>query len=285
MDTTNPNKKESFICTTCLTEFELNQDLLNHYKSEWHRFNLVRKSSSKKPVSLQQFEEDRKVLEQPTQFSRRKIRQLNKREKKHRIKKKIQQHKQKIQSKKNQKQTLEQENEKKSNLNEEDEAKALQKKMDEKIEKKIQQNKKYLSLKNCLFCPKKFDSIQKVLKHMEENHSLIIPDLDHVNDIEELLLFFHEKITIGNYCLFCNKEFKNLNSVRNHMKDLGHSKMNINLANFGEYKKFYDYYDSDDYDDSDYDYEEDDDYYYYENDNENDNENENENDNENDSSN
>lgn len=45
-----------FTCITCHVGFRLADDQRNHYKSEWHRYNLKRKVADMKPVSQADFE-------------------------------------------------------------------------------------------------------------------------------------------------------------------------------------------------------------------------------------
>ncbi|XP_065364694.1 cytoplasmic 60S subunit biogenesis factor ZNF622 [Calliphora vicina] len=65
-----------------------------------------------------------------------------------------------------------------------------------------------LTEKDCLFCVHKAEDIMDNLKHMSETHSFFIPDLDYCTDLEGLLNYLGEKVAVYFICLLCNERGK-----------------------------------------------------------------------------
>ncbi|XP_065207901.1 cytoplasmic 60S subunit biogenesis factor ZNF622 [Planococcus citri] len=108
---------------------------------------------------------------------------------------------------------------------------------------------------DCLFCNHHSASLTKNVKHMSIEHSFFIPHIEYLADLKGLLLYLGEKISQGFMCIGCNDKkssFVNIEAVRNHMLDKGHAKIPTDTESSLEYVDFYDFehgYDDDDYDD------------------------------------
>ncbi|KAJ8942920.1 hypothetical protein NQ314_009895 [Rhamnusium bicolor] len=108
---------------------------------------------------------------------------------------------------------------------------------DEDIENPIDNN-------DCLFCSHHSRNFIKNLEHMTIVHSFFIPDIEYCTDLNGLLRYLGEKISVGFVCLWCNengKTFHSAESVRKHMVDKGHCKMIHEGIALAEYADFYDY--------------------------------------------
>ncbi|ODV60016.1 Rei1p ASCRUDRAFT_76549 [Ascoidea rubescens DSM 1968] len=95
------------------------------------------------------------------------------------------------------------------------------------INKKLEQNLKYkISPNTCLFCTKNkkqdFASLDDNINHMFKNHGLYVPEQKFLIDKFGLIKYLSEKISIGNVCIVCNYQSKDLNSIRSHMIDKQH---------------------------------------------------------------
>eukprot|EP00345_Euplotes_harpa_P004034 CAMPEP_0168329140 /NCGR_PEP_ID=MMETSP0213-20121227/6930_1 /TAXON_ID=151035 /ORGANISM="Euplotes harpa, Strain FSP1.4" /LENGTH=429 /DNA_ID=CAMNT_0008332407 /DNA_START=312 /DNA_END=1601 /DNA_ORIENTATION=- len=96
------------------------------------------------------------------------------------------------------------------------------------------------SLRICLFCNKPSEGVKRNLDHMRVEHSFYILDIDCLISLKALLHYLSEKIHVGHCCVNCNRNFKDVLSVQNHMKDL--SPLLNELASFeDEYEYFYDF--------------------------------------------
>ena len=97
---------------------------------------------------------------------------------------------------------------------------------------------------NCLFCSHHSASMMKNLKHMSLEHSFFIPDAEYVIDMKGLLTYLGEKVSQGFMCLWCNdrgKTFYSVQAAQQHMQDKGHCKMLHEGEALAEYTDFYDY--------------------------------------------
>ena len=89
--------------------------------------------------------------------------------------------------------------------------------------------------KRCLFCGAIHESMEeslfcicfsfRCLAHMAKKHVFIIPDRDSLIDLEGLLDYLGQKISVGCVCIGCNHGFKSPFAVRAHMLDKGHTRI------------------------------------------------------------
>jgi pre-60S factor REI1 len=106
---------------------------------------------------------------------------------------------------------------------------------------------KPLNLSDCIFCSQCFSDFESAMNHMTKAHSMYIPDLLYVKDLEKLIGYLGEKVSIGFCCLYCPstiQPFRSLASVRKHMIDSGHCKIRFDEIGFNELSEFYDYTES-----------------------------------------
>ncbi|KAJ3349157.1 hypothetical protein HDU83_000715 [Entophlyctis luteolus] len=98
---------------------------------------------------------------------------------------------------------------------------------------------------DCLFChAHKSASLEENMGHMAAAHSFFVPDLEFLVDLEGLVRYLGEKISIGNVCLYCNGRGRTLHSleaVRGHMIDKGHCKIDYENGGEQEVAEFYDF--------------------------------------------
>ena len=90
------------------------------------------------------------------------------------------------------------------------------------------------------------------LEHMATVHCFFIPDKESVTDMEGLIDYLGQKISIGCVCLGCNHGFKSPVATRDHMVSKGHTRMSYSTVlllipndmqteDFEEFEDFYDY--------------------------------------------
>ncbi|TMW47082.1 hypothetical protein DOY81_007843 [Sarcophaga bullata] len=70
-----------------------------------------------------------------------------------------------------------------------------------------------LTDKDCLFCVHQAEDIMDNLKHMSEAHSFFIPDIEYCTDLEGLLYYLGEKVAVYFICLWCNDRGKTFYSL------------------------------------------------------------------------
>lgn len=80
---------------------------------------------------------------------------------------------------------------------------------------------------------------------MTKAHGFFIPDIEYLVDLEGLIRYLGEKVSVGNICLHCNgkgRQIKSLEAVRKHMVDKGHCKIPYDTeADMMEIVDFYDF--------------------------------------------
>ncbi|KAG0316560.1 hypothetical protein BGZ99_006829 [Dissophora globulifera] len=83
------------------------------------------------------------------------------------------------------------------------------------------------------------------VEHMTKAHGFFIPDIEYLVDLEGLIKYLGEKVSVGNICLYCNgkgRQIKSLEAVRKHMLDKGHCKIPYDTeAEMMEIVDFYDF--------------------------------------------
>ena len=59
--------------------------------------------------------------------------------------------------------------------------------------------------KQCLFDQHQSETLEENIKYMQKAYGFFLPDQDCLVDLEGLLGYAHEKIKLGHYCLYCEK--------------------------------------------------------------------------------
>ena len=77
----------------------------------------------------------------------------------------------------------------------------------------------------CLFDGSKHATIEDNVEYMANRYSFFIPDIEYLSDLPGLISFLALKLTEGHQCLYCDKQFGSLQSVRGHMLDMNHCRI------------------------------------------------------------
>uniref|UniRef100_K3WIE7 C2H2-type domain-containing protein n=1 Tax=Globisporangium ultimum (strain ATCC 200006 / CBS 805.95 / DAOM BR144) TaxID=431595 RepID=K3WIE7_GLOUD len=255
-------------CTACRLEFASFDEQKEHFRSDWHRYNLKRKVVELPPVSEEQFDfRMQKVLQdkQKALENDPKHKQMQKREemKKSGVKTMTKcvacnktfttsnAYDNHLTSKKHLANI-------KKNPTVADVTETIQKKLDivsldgstededssdsnnpattmtdEEVAVSLEEYKKQIPLtkEDCIFCAHKAADFDANLSHMLKEHGFFIPDVEFLVDAEGLVDYLAEKVKLGNFCLYCNgkgKTFRNYQDVQKHMTALSHCKLPYN---------------------------------------------------------
>lgn len=104
-----------------------------------------------------------------------------------------------------------------------------EKSVEEQIVAEKLANRVHIPVTTCLFCPAKkqlhFATLEENLDHMFKAHGLYIPEKKYLVDPEGLIGYLGEKIGLGNVCLVCSYQGKNIEAVREHMCSKRHMKI------------------------------------------------------------
>lgn len=257
---------QTYTCISCRVAFANPDIQRQHYKTDWHRYNLKRKVVSLPPVAAEDFQQ--RVLEQRKKeenesrdtstyckacgktFSCKKAFDNHLNSKKHK-----EALSNLISSNEKENLTIEdisspvKNNPKKepseSNMVEEDDSDMEEVDSDEwdEDDDTISEDNPIL-MNNCLFCSHHSSSMTKNLKHMSVEHSFFIPDIEYVVDLRNLLLYLGEKVCKFYMCLWCNtsgRGFYSMEAAQGHMRDKGHCKILHEGSTLAEFEAYYNY--------------------------------------------
>ncbi|KAF9365575.1 hypothetical protein BGX34_009401 [Mortierella sp. NVP85] len=257
-----------FTCLACQVAFKSADAQRDHYRSDWHRYNQKRKIVELPPVTAEAFAQ--KVVAQQQKLAEeqaaaveggnvlecqtcRKTYSSENAYQNHLASKKHKETEAKLKA--NPRPTKQPAVEKPTksdvesitskvtvdlSITDETTQEELEELMDKKIEAAVR-----LELTDCLFCTEKAETFEKNVEHMTKTHGLFLPDIEYLVDLEGLIKYLGEKISVGNICLYCNgkgRQIKSLEAVRKHMVDKGHCKIPYDTdAEMMEIADFYDF--------------------------------------------
>lgn len=245
-------------CLNCNVKFQNADTQREHYKTDWHRYNLKRRVAELPPVTAEEFQ--KRVIQQRTadeQAQQPISLYCNACRKEFITDKSYENHL----------------NSKKHRENAEKNAEILGGQSDISMNGVGQKNKNVviedigddgedagieevdsdewnedtenpIANNDCIFCVHHSDDLVENVKHMSVAHSFFVPDTEYIVDLEGLLMYLGEKVTRDFICLWCNdrgRTFYSLDAVRKHMTDKGHCKMLHEGLALAEYADYYDY--------------------------------------------
>lgn len=219
MSVVRPQPKTKYVCRASRLIFKTKEAYLEHLKSDLYQFNLKRRSVGLNPITPAQWEQLKKQKEEENQKS-------GTRKKKGHIKNKIRAENRK----KRREAAKEHEKQRKEEMSQMTE--------DEIIEEMIE-GKESIPIHRSLFCSYESKDLESNLDFMKKTYGFIIPERDLCHNIEGLVSYLGEKIGIGNYSIWNNKQFRSVQSCQQHMRDTGTCKM-LWHGNEFEYEDFYD---------------------------------------------
>lgn len=237
----------NYRCANCLINFQLEQDYKSHHRSEFHKYNMLRKMVNLPIVTEEQFTKHQnakklavKTSIKPTRhesyfctsctkkFSNTATLNQHLATKKHIEKEKSQQSKTKQTPSVNEIEVTEETIREDKTLLEEEE---------------VVRSNPLKDQNACLFCNKLADSFAENFKHMEIKHGFFVTDKNFCKNLNGLYTHLANKIYKEKLCIFCENHkcggFKSGLAVQNHMVDRGHCFMNLDY--FAEFDNFYDF--------------------------------------------
>ncbi|KAK0085660.1 hypothetical protein PV325_004694 [Microctonus aethiopoides] len=250
----NTNIPAPFTCITCRVAFRDLEIQREHYKTDWHRYNLKRKVVELPVVSAEEFQ--KRVLQQRNENDTVKIGQATNCKVCKKNFNTQNQYENHLMSKKHKEKCLKnmtnsEKTDSHSSATSESQPSVESADMDvgsdvESVDSDewAEDTENPVTNNDCLFCNHHSKSVVKNLKHMTEAHSFFIPDPEYCIDIKGLLEYLGEKVFAGFMCLWCNnsgKAFHSADAARAHMIDKSHCKMLHEGETLVEYADFYDY--------------------------------------------
>ncbi|KAL0130753.1 hypothetical protein PUN28_002401 [Cardiocondyla obscurior] len=249
---------EHFTCWTCKVKFTDLAIFRNHYRSEWHRYNMHVTVNGLPPISLEVFQEKEAMYHKnnTSQIEKKQICEICRKtfqsQKQYENHLASKTHKKKLEQKdgdtvltKKLTSTEDISEDEKDILNENEEEIEMDSEVESLDSDEWLEDSKYLVYENdCLFCNHHSKSLPCIMKHMIKSHSFFVPDLEYCIDISGLFEYLQQKICTDFKCIWCNdsgRQMLSAEAVKMHMIDKGHCKMLFEGETLLEYASFYDY--------------------------------------------
>lgn len=240
----------TYTCVTCQVAFKDADIQRQHYKTDWHRYNLKRKVAELPPITAEDFQ-CRVLIQREKDDNENKTTSVHCKvcRKNFSTRNAFENH---LNSKKHKVAVLENPshvNETHTDINEDSSGTELKVNygntdVEEVDSDEWDEEENPILNNNCLFCSHHSANMIKNLKHMTLEHSFFIPDAEYVIDMKGLLTYLGEKVSQSFMCLWCNdrgKTFYSVQAAQQHMQDKGHCMMLHEGEALAEYAGFYDY--------------------------------------------
>ncbi|XP_045626058.1 cytoplasmic 60S subunit biogenesis factor ZNF622 [Procambarus clarkii] len=240
----------TFTCLSCHVAFSDGDGQRDHFRSDWHRYNLKRKVAELPPVSRETYNE-RVAQSQPQQTTSIALKKIPCRpcKKTFTNQNAYDNH---MKSKKHMEVVISHAEETNNKKNMHHHANHKQEEADEEDDEDMEIEEvdsdewegEAIELLDCLFCSHHSNTLEEELHHMTEKHSFFVPDLEFCVDVAGLITYLGEKIGCGFECLSCKwsaRRCPTLDSIRKHIIDKSHCKLVLEGDSLVEFAEFYDY--------------------------------------------
>lgn len=228
------------------------EELLAHYKTEWHAYNLKRKVKNLSPISEDLFNQVKQRIDQQRQHLDKskayKKRDHIKKQRKNDIRASVNILNKNLVSREDINLTDDSSNfTSDSSLAGKDES-------DDEVFLDLDEAEKPINFCQSMFeiddKPVIFNTTDENLTYMQQKFGFFLPCIESLVDLEGLLTYCSQKIRVGKFCLFCDRRFSSNNAVIQHMVSKNHCKLNWGSVdkpdededeNFDEFAEFYDF--------------------------------------------
>lgn len=213
--------------------FSSRAELAEHYKSDWHRYNLKRREAGLPLLHQVDFEARLEAA-----LALRKERDEKKeRSGKNHLKDKTK--KVAIKSQPHVQETKEETNA--NDMHVEETTTSTQESIQQEEEEPP-----VIEPRQCLFDAHMSPSVTANIERMQRKYGFFVPDQEYLVDMEGLIGYCHEKVKLGHYCLYCQKIFSTWQGCQKHMISTRHTKLKYEAGvDLEEYDPFYDFTEAD----------------------------------------
>jgi pre-60S factor REI1 len=206
------------------------EEMKEHYKSEFHKYNLNRVTMNLAPLSYEDYKRKKDFFMKKMEEKKKAEESLKLKSqnlfceicsKKFNSSKKLEEH---LNSKNHLKNKAKKDEEKKDEISEI----STSSKNEIKEPKNKEPEKTTLDdITCCLFCNFKSDNLKNNFYHMVQMHNLEIPFIFYIKNYEELIKILAKKIFVYHACFTCDTQrFETIRSLQRHMLSKGHTVIN-----------------------------------------------------------
>ncbi|KAL7532764.1 hypothetical protein ACHAWF_004234 [Thalassiosira exigua] len=230
--------------------FASRSELQEHYKSDWHRYNLKRREAGLSMLNERDFtlrleaavalRKEREGREERSGVDHRKDKSGGKKKKDKKQKKKDNRRKPAF-AKREESLSLD-EGIVREDEDEQEADVAMQEDHGETSDDEMDEGPPEINPSQCFFDNHTSPSPRANLAYMRSKYSFFLPDAECLVDLEGFLGYCNEKVRWGNLCLCCQKSFSGTEAVLKHMRDKRHCKILYERGvDMEEYDVFYDF--------------------------------------------
>lgn len=215
------------------------EEYKEHYKTEWHRYNLRRKIAGLEMATLEQFEERLAAAKEAatvTKAPRDSHVKASKREARQKNEKRMM--KDPVEAYHRQQPARGPEDEVDEEEEEEEEEEAI-------VAEAL--------ATDSIFDSKRFESVAESLEYMRNTYSFYLPEVEYLVDVEGCVLHLCQKVKQYRTCLYCERTFRSFRACQQHMIDKSHCKIAYDtddqvdeLSDFYDFSSSWNAYDDDD---------------------------------------
>ena len=222
--------RTNMMCNHCLYVSKTYEEMKEHYKSEFHKYNLNRVTMNLAPLSYEDYKRKKDFFMKKMEEKKKAEESLKLKSqnlfceicsKKFNSSKKLEEH---LNSKNHLKNKAKKDEEKKDEISEI----STSSKNEIKEPKNKEPEKTTLDdITCCLFCNFKSDNLKNNFYHMVQIHNLEIPFIFYIKNYEELIKILAKKIFVYHACFTCDTQrFETIRSLQRHMLSKGHTVIN-----------------------------------------------------------
>ena len=222
--------RTNMMCNHCLYVSKTYEEMKEHYKSEFHKYNLNRVTMNLAPLSYEDYKRKKDFFMKKMEEKKKAEESLKLKSqnlfceicsKKFNSSKKLEEH---LNSKNHLKNKAKKDEEKKDEISEI----STSSKNEIKEPKNKEPEKTTLDdITCCLFCNFKLDNLKNNFYHMVQMHNLEIPFIFYIKNYEELIKILAKKIFVYHACFTCDTQrFETIRSLQRHMLSKGHTVIN-----------------------------------------------------------
>ena len=222
--------RTNMMCNHCLYVSKTYEEMKEHYKSEFHKYNLNRVTMNLAPLSYEDYKRKKDFFMKKMEEKKKAEENLKLKSqnlfceicsKKFNSSKKLEEH---LNSKNHLKNKAKKDEEKKDEISEI----STSSKNEIKEPKNKEPEKTTLDDTTCcLFCNFKSDNLKNNFYHMVQMHNLEIPFIFYIKNYEELIKILAKKIFVYHACFTCDTQrFETIRSLQRHMLSKGHTVIN-----------------------------------------------------------
>ena len=222
--------RTNMMCNHCLYVSKTYEEMKEHYKSEFHKYNLNRVTMNLAPLSYEDYKRKKDFFMKKMEEKKKAEESLKLKSqnlfceicsKKFNSSKKLEEH---LNSKNHLKNKAKKDEEKNDEISEI----STSSKNEIKEPKNKEPEKTTLDdITCCIFCNFKSDNLKNNFYHMVQMHNLEIPFIFYIKNYEELIKILAKKIFVYHACFTCDTQrFETIRSLQRHMLSKGHTVIN-----------------------------------------------------------